>query len=231
MNEKVLYKIYGNILKMTEYRKMTVKNIYTKDEFIKKINSDEYILINCFNNINHTTINKNDTTINKNDTTINKNDTVNNDNTMVVLFMPGSKYSLKSPDFEKLLNNINKNNKTANMVSNYMFVSETEFSTHIIKKIEVFRSINENVNLEHYTYKLFIVEIPKCVMVPKHEFATEEEIKICIYDRYKTLKDLPKILITDPPIVWIGGKASDIIKITRISETAGYAIVYKIVVK
>jgi DNA-directed RNA polymerase subunit H len=45
-----------------------------------------------------------------------------------------------------------------------------------------------------------------------------------------TEKELPKILLTDPALKNLDAKLGDVAKITRKSQTAGYATYYRIVV-
>jgi DNA-directed RNA polymerase subunit H len=66
--------------------------------------------------------------------------------------------------------------------------------------------------------------------VPKHEVTSKEEAE----DVLKRLRvkpyQLPYIKASDPAVKAIGGKPGDIIKITRKSPTAGYAIYYRYVI-
>ncbi len=68
------------------------------------------------------------------------------------------------------------------------------------------------------------------VLVPKHEKISEKEKKELFEFHQIEMKDLPKILITDPGIKHLSPKENDVIKITRNSSTAGKAIFYRGVV-
>jgi len=75
------------------------------------------------------------------------------------------------------------------------------------------------------------VDILKHELVPKHEILKEQEVKELL-ERYKIQPyHLPWIKTSDPAIQRIGAKAGDVIKITRKSQTAGKAIVYRYVVE
>lgn len=68
-------------------------------------------------------------------------------------------------------------------------------------------------------------------LVPKHIILSEEE-KMEVLNKYKvSLKQLPKILITDPAIADKNPKVGDIVKIIRKSPTAGETVYYRVVVK
>ncbi|HDD60135.1 MAG: DNA-directed RNA polymerase subunit H [Thermoplasmata archaeon] len=68
-------------------------------------------------------------------------------------------------------------------------------------------------------------------LVPRHRILNEEE-KQELLKRYRiSLKDLPKILITDPMVKAIGANIGDVIEIERISPTAGISHYYRYVVE
>lgn len=76
-----------------------------------------------------------------------------------------------------------------------------------------------------------ILDIFDHYLVPKHEIAHPEDYNQ-VLEKYNIKKDgLPKIRISDPAIRAIGGKAGDVIKVTRDSKTAGKIIIYRIVVE
>lgn len=69
--------------------------------------------------------------------------------------------------------------------------------------------------------------IKKHVLVPKHQVLSEKERKD-LFERYNvSIKELPKILKSDPAIAELGAKLGDVIKITRESATAGRTVFYR----
>jgi|TARA_B100002003_G_scaffold62219_1_gene57486 DNA-directed RNA polymerase subunit H len=73
-------------------------------------------------------------------------------------------------------------------------------------------------------------EILKHELVPEHEVLTVEEADSLLNEFNISKGQLPKILITDPVVKNIKADIGDIIKITRNSQTAGTAVVYRVVV-
>jgi DNA-directed RNA polymerase subunit H len=65
------------------------------------------------------------------------------------------------------------------------------------------------------------------VLLPKHAKLPESEKKALLEKYHITLKELPKILITDPAIESLNPKAGDVIKIMRKSQTAGESVFYR----
>ena len=65
------------------------------------------------------------------------------------------------------------------------------------------------------------------VLVPVHTKLNEKDVKELL-EHYKiNIKELPKIYIDDPAIRHLDVKENDVIKITRISPTAGKTVFYR----
>ena len=143
---------------------------------------------------------------------------------------PVSKYATKSPDFKLLIKQKIGNKKLEDKLD-FIFISELTVSNFIEKVIIGMRQEYPNLYAEFYNYNKFIVEIPKVASIPLHEFAQDDEVNELLSDYYKTKADFPKIKVYDPPVVWLGARPGDIIKIHRISETAGKAPGYRLVIK
>ena len=65
------------------------------------------------------------------------------------------------------------------------------------------------------------------ILVPEHTKITEKEKEELFKYHNVTIKELPKILISDPAIRHLDVKENDVIKITRKSLTAGTAEFYR----
>lgn len=71
------------------------------------------------------------------------------------------------------------------------------------------------------------LSITSHVLIPEHQKLSDADKKE-LFDKYKiTLKELPKILLTDPAIQSINVKPGDVVKILRKSPTAGETIFYR----
>ena len=68
------------------------------------------------------------------------------------------------------------------------------------------------------------------ILVPKHIKISQKEKKELFNKLNITIKELPKIFVTDPVLADMNVEVGDIIKIIRQSPTAGEAIYYRGVV-
>jgi DNA-directed RNA polymerase subunit H len=75
------------------------------------------------------------------------------------------------------------------------------------------------------------VDIFKHELVPKHEILNDSQ-KAELLKRYGIiLRQLPRILESDPVMKQLSAKVGDVVKITRKSATAGEAEYYRLVIK
>ena len=75
------------------------------------------------------------------------------------------------------------------------------------------------------------IDVSNHGLVPKHTKLSDAEKEKFLSSHALSVRDLPKILITDPAIAaFANTKNGDIIKIERASLTAGTAIYYRVVV-
>lgn len=75
------------------------------------------------------------------------------------------------------------------------------------------------------------MEIEKHELVPKHILLSQKEKEELLKNYGITLKDLPRILSSDPMVKAINAKVGDVIKIIRKSPTAEVSEYYRVVVK
>ncbi|HLG23725.1 MAG TPA: DNA-directed RNA polymerase subunit H [Candidatus Nanoarchaeia archaeon] len=72
-------------------------------------------------------------------------------------------------------------------------------------------------------------KVDKHILTPKHSKLSDKE-KQALYDRYNvTQKELPKVFKTDAAIRELDAKVGDVIKVTRVSATAGQSFFYRVV--
>ncbi|MFH1821655.1 MAG: DNA-directed RNA polymerase subunit H [Methanobacteriota archaeon] len=74
-------------------------------------------------------------------------------------------------------------------------------------------------------------QVGRHVLVPKHEVLPKNKVEELLKQYKITLYQLPLIKNSDPAVEEIEGKPGDVIKITRDSQTAGKAVVYKYVIE
>ncbi|MHC1631150.1 MAG: DNA-directed RNA polymerase subunit H [Methanotrichaceae archaeon] len=67
-------------------------------------------------------------------------------------------------------------------------------------------------------------------LVPRHILLTPKEANEVIKNYDVVAAQLPKIHVTDPVVEEIGAKVGDVIKILRISPTAGQSVFYRLVI-
>jgi DNA-directed RNA polymerase subunit H len=69
------------------------------------------------------------------------------------------------------------------------------------------------------------------VMVPDHTIMSEEEVRTLLAHYNITTEQLPKIFHDDPTVKAINAKVDDVIRVIRISHTAGRAESYRLVIR
>ncbi len=67
-------------------------------------------------------------------------------------------------------------------------------------------------------------------MVPLHEILDESELKKTLAEYNIEKEQMPKIRVSDPVSVSIKAKVGDVVRITRVSPTAGRSTFYRLVI-
>lgn len=75
------------------------------------------------------------------------------------------------------------------------------------------------------------LDIAKHELVPKHELLNEKEKEGVLKQYGITLRQLPRILVTDAMVKNLDAKIGDVIRISRKSLTAGESVYYRVVIK
>ena len=88
--------------------------------------------------------------------------------------------------------------------------------------------INTQIKIEVFSLGELVVNITEYELVPKHILLSPEEKELLLKKYRIKPSQLPKILITDPVARYLGLKRGDVVKIVRVSETAGRYITYRI---
>lgn len=204
----VPWEVYKNLKMFLEHRKVT--SVTSAD-----IAEGEFS--NIFNHYGYTKI------------TGRRNDKHGDRSFHILLIAPNSHYASKLPSFKKLLNMVPSEDFTKN--TEIVIISETELTNFIKAHILERRTENPQLYIEHYTYSYFSTVIPRQTLVPKHEIPPSDEVReFCETHRTKKEK-LPKIYVSDAPVVWLGVRAGDVVKVERRSYAVGTFPIYKYVIK
>ncbi len=206
MEEFVPGQVYDNLVKMMAYRGVTISSeIADHDAVAQKLNHYEFIIISGLRG---------------------PGDSRGAAAVHILLIAPGSKYAAKSGDFKKLLAKLPKPQPDYNL--EVIFVSMTELTPHIVRKIKTYQAENPGVSIEAHLYKLFMIESPKHAQVPKHVIMTPEELNEFCTTELVSKKNFQKIIHDECQAVWLGLKPGMVVKIYRISETAGESLGYRL---
>jgi len=82
-----------------------------------------------------------------------------------------------------------------------------------------------------YPYHIFSLEIPRVQSIPRHEIVPPADVAAFLARDRLGLSDLRTVCESSPPVVWIGGRAGQVVLVTSPSETAGVAHEYCLVTK
>ncbi len=74
-------------------------------------------------------------------------------------------------------------------------------------------------------------DITKHDLVPKHEILNDQQREELLKKYGINLRQLPRVLVTDPVVKIVQAKVGDVIRIVRKSETAGETEYYRVVTK
>lgn len=121
-----------------------------------------------------------------------------------------------------------------------IFVEKGEFDMYIVvykklttnnmKTIHDFeKKLEKPVNMQLFEIRELLFNLTKHVLVPKHEVIdNEEEIENLVkHHNIKNRHHFPLILKTDPVAKYYGIKPGSLVKITRVSPSAGEYVVYR----
>lgn len=133
-------------------------------------------------------------------------------------YIPSPKLNMESIHiFLELLKNAQANSG--------LIIMPGKMSSQAEQKI---KEINNQLQIEVFTLGDLVVNITEHELVPKHLLLSPED-KELLLKRYKIKEhQLPKILLSDPVARYLGLKRGDVVKIIRVSETAGKYITYRI---
>jgi DNA-directed RNA polymerase subunit H (RpoH/RPB5) len=114
-------------------------------------------------------------------------------------------------------------------------IDDTHFDKYILVLMEKLTTPNvKNVqkiakDIEIFYLKETVFNITKHILVPHHEVITDEEEIAKIVEMYnvKNKHQFPLLLRTDPISRYYGIKPGNLVRITRVSPSAGDVVVYR----
>lgn len=164
-----------------------------------------------------------------------------------------SKYSTRTQDFDKLITSIGNNAsmKTCLNRAGTAFVNIIVIINNTLRKVAkttdedgkstlsslLQKKINLSINIdptallvEVYNYKLFSINILNHFLSQPHAITSDSELKLVTEILRKPVNEFPKINISDPQVVWLGARVGQVVKISRVSDSAGVFHTYRLVV-
>lgn len=220
MEQPILINIYNNIYDFIDKNKLVplFDKIDEPSKFYNEINTNKYVTIPTISK-SHPSEKYEEV---KNSLNTNKyNDDVKL--TYILLLHYDSEYSSKTPVFKSLINSIKYNN------INIIIISKDPLSTHVNK--QVVELSNDTKKIFNYTYDRFKIILYNHVLCSPHTLLSKDEEEYLLKNILKKKKShLPKIKLSDPQVIWIGGNIGDIVRIDRDSEITGKSIYYRVVI-
>lgn len=142
---------------------------------------------------------------------------------VVFLAKENSNWIRKSDDFRYVMDQIKKEPMLVIIISG-------KSRLHILFK----KIIPEypDIKFQNYSIDHFRNELPKGPHCSKHSVLSKEEIKTLFEDglHIQSPLDLPRILSTDPQIIWIGAEPNSIVRINTKSKITGQVTSYRLVI-
>lgn len=161
---------------------------------------------------------------------------------VILVLAKDGKYSHYSPDLKKLLEGVASERTTREgLLDELIIVAEEEFFGRklLLEAVKTYQQgsldgpdpSGETPFYNVYHYHVFSLIIPEHVEVPQHRIMTDKEAEDYYRRERLTPQDLIVIFETDPPVIWIGARAGQLVEVTRNSETAAKATIARRVAK
>ncbi len=158
---------------------------------------------------------------------------------VILLLAPESKYAHHSGDLRRIISSLDSDKKITGGERDRLYEVIVIAAESVLSKknltdvIREFRGGNASqppfYNL--YPYYVFSAVIPEAAAVPRHRIMAASEARTYLQRERMSARDLPLIQSSDPPVVWLGARPGSFVEVDRPSETAGKAIVVRLVTK
>jgi DNA-directed RNA polymerase subunit H (RpoH/RPB5) len=229
------YRVYKNIIKFLEYRKLNLisgyvkgdKSLLDENKFIEIIQIDKYIMLSAEDNPEYPR---------RFQSQVPESARQMPTYTYIIIVEPNSRVANTSNDFEKMIKNVpNFNAATKNFNLDIIVVTKELLKNNIINKIDSYTTFGSDgakkhgfINISNYAYRVFSMVIPEHKQVPPHRILSKEEAEITLNECFVKKRNIPKITKTDPNAIWHGAITGDVMEVQMPSEGVGINIQYKV---
>lgn len=231
MSKYLPFMVYENVLEFLKYRKLILVGAALEEKkFIEKIQMSGYVIVEAKDA---------DDKQRRPNKSMHPATVGLQVKTYIAIVEPNSEVSQKSADFEKMLKDIHpifsaKRNYNIEVI----LITKEELKSNITNKIATYTLTGGTkkdaaegfILINNYTYKNFIIVVPKHIMVPPHRILSKEEEEQLLAETYTRKIDIPKITQKDPNAIWHDGQRGDIFEILVPSENSGTEIHYRCVI-
>ncbi len=97
---------------------------------------------------------------------------------------------------------------------------------NIIQEVNDLKSLYPQFKINVHPYINFVIPIPFHESVDTHRIMTPDELETLLSIKYMSVANMKTILVSDPPIVWLGGEPGQIVEVTGKSLTAIKTVSY-----
>lgn len=152
--------------------------------------------------------------------------------TFVYLLGEGSKYSRHGPDLRGLLDvaNAEREAREGRLFEVIVIADNETMDKKNVTDVVAKLALPEPPFYNLYPYKNFVTNLLEVGGVERHTIMTEGEAETFMAQERLDPKDILMITTRDPPIVWLGARAGQYVRIHRLSETCGESLVVRRVV-
>lgn len=157
---------------------------------------------------------------------------------VVLVLSATGKYAHHSPDLRRLLDGVEAERATKEgRLDEVIVVAEEPFFakknlTDIIREAQQRQAGGADPAgaapfYSAVPYYVFSYVLPENKIVAPHRVMAPAEVDDLLRRERLSLRDLPVIHTSDPPIVWNGGREGQVVEITRDSQTGGAALYWR----
>jgi DNA-directed RNA polymerase subunit H (RpoH/RPB5) len=146
---------------------------------------------------------------------------------LVALMDINSPHVINAASFEKFMKIIGKHirEKTISMANiDMMVVTHAPLGTNVTNKFSEYEA-----SIKNHPYKMFTSNRLNHDSVPNQRILSIDERRDIMEINHTSLRELARIKITDPVVVWLGAKQGDVIEELTDSEVSGIETKYRFV--